>query len=194
VDASSHASSSAELQPQQQQQQQVTVQRMTATVAAQAARPEPAVSTTRPSTVSADGVARASAASRNQGRNASANLQELAETNRRLRQQRTCRLCRQNPVDTIFLPCGHLCTCFNSIQFNSYNSLFYVDQCLKLFHFYNFVFKRPSQYNYYSFKFVLNEIYYFLRYLRGVCSHHPGLLSVSRQDQGHRPRLHRVKQ
>jgi hypothetical protein len=38
-------------------------------------------------------------------------LAELTEDNQRLRQQRLCRLCRQKPVDTIFLPCGHLCTC-----------------------------------------------------------------------------------
>ena len=38
-------------------------------------------------------------------------LQRLQETNRRLRQRQTCRLCRDRAVDTIFLPCGHLCTC-----------------------------------------------------------------------------------
>lgn len=40
-----------------------------------------------------------------------ARLQQLTEANRRLRQQRTCCLCGQRGVDTIFLPCGHLCTC-----------------------------------------------------------------------------------
>ncbi|XP_070189529.1 E3 ubiquitin-protein ligase XIAP-like [Littorina saxatilis] len=38
-------------------------------------------------------------------------LQSLHDTNRRLRQRVTCRVCRNRSVDTIFLPCGHLCTC-----------------------------------------------------------------------------------
>ncbi|XP_070189534.1 inhibitor of apoptosis protein-like [Littorina saxatilis] len=38
-------------------------------------------------------------------------LQNLQNTNRRLRQRVTCRVCRSRSVDTIFLPCGHLCTC-----------------------------------------------------------------------------------
>ncbi|KAK7107747.1 hypothetical protein V1264_015611 [Littorina saxatilis] len=38
-------------------------------------------------------------------------FQQLQETNHRLRRRVTCRLCGNRPVDTIFLPCGHLCTC-----------------------------------------------------------------------------------
>ncbi|KAL8575587.1 hypothetical protein ACOMHN_059651 [Nucella lapillus] len=38
-------------------------------------------------------------------------LQQLQETNQRLRRGRTCRICRVRDVDTIFMPCGHLCTC-----------------------------------------------------------------------------------
>ncbi|PVD28768.1 hypothetical protein C0Q70_11363 [Pomacea canaliculata] len=43
--------------------------------------------------------------------NPEADLRRLVETNRRLRERRNCRLCRQRSVDTIFLPCGHICTC-----------------------------------------------------------------------------------
>lgn len=38
-------------------------------------------------------------------------LQQLQEDNRRLRHHRTCRVCGERDVDTIFMPCGHLCTC-----------------------------------------------------------------------------------
>ncbi|KAK7107759.1 hypothetical protein V1264_015621 [Littorina saxatilis] len=38
-------------------------------------------------------------------------FEQLQETNHRLRRRVTCRLCGNRPVDTIFLPCGHLCTC-----------------------------------------------------------------------------------
>lgn len=37
--------------------------------------------------------------------------QQMADANRRLRDQRTCKICNNSTVDTIFLPCGHLCTC-----------------------------------------------------------------------------------
>lgn len=35
----------------------------------------------------------------------------LQEENQRLRARRTCRICRRQTVDTIFLPCGHICSC-----------------------------------------------------------------------------------
>ncbi|XP_070189533.1 death-associated inhibitor of apoptosis 2-like [Littorina saxatilis] len=36
---------------------------------------------------------------------------EMQSANLRLRQRVICRLCQAKPVDTIFLPCGHICTC-----------------------------------------------------------------------------------
>ena len=40
-----------------------------------------------------------------------ARLRQLQRTNQRLRQRQTCRICRASLITTIFLPCGHLCTC-----------------------------------------------------------------------------------
>ncbi|XP_076466814.1 uncharacterized protein LOC143298036 [Babylonia areolata] len=43
--------------------------------------------------------------------NPHAHLQQLLETNQRLQQRHRCRLCQVRAVDTLFMPCGHLCTC-----------------------------------------------------------------------------------
>ena len=35
----------------------------------------------------------------------------LMEENRRLVEAKTCKVCMENDVDTVFLPCGHLVSC-----------------------------------------------------------------------------------
>ncbi|KAK7491998.1 hypothetical protein BaRGS_00016662 [Batillaria attramentaria] len=37
--------------------------------------------------------------------------QRLVQDSRRLRERRRCKICARNAIDTIFLPCGHLCAC-----------------------------------------------------------------------------------
>ncbi|XP_046582213.1 putative inhibitor of apoptosis [Haliotis rubra] len=39
--------------------------------------------------------------------------QSLAEQNKRLRERRTCKICKTEIVSELFLPCGHLVTCSN---------------------------------------------------------------------------------
>ena len=36
---------------------------------------------------------------------------DLAEENRLLREQKTCKICLDAEVGVVFLPCGHLCCC-----------------------------------------------------------------------------------
>ena len=67
--------------------------------------------TTRQTTVSREQPAPRSTTRTADNRDEVTYLQRLQESNRRLRQRQTCRLCDDRAVDTIFLPCGHLCTC-----------------------------------------------------------------------------------
>ena len=36
---------------------------------------------------------------------------DLESENARLKEQRTCKICMDNEVGVVFLPCGHLCSC-----------------------------------------------------------------------------------
>jgi len=36
---------------------------------------------------------------------------ELEEENRKLKEARTCRVCMDHEINTVFLPCGHLSCC-----------------------------------------------------------------------------------
>ncbi|KAK7492000.1 hypothetical protein BaRGS_00016664 [Batillaria attramentaria] len=45
------------------------------------------------------------------GEDAETYYRRILKENRRLRARRTCKICWRNVIDTIFLPCGHLCTC-----------------------------------------------------------------------------------
>jgi len=36
---------------------------------------------------------------------------QLEEENRKLKEARTCRVCMDNEINTVFLPCGHLSCC-----------------------------------------------------------------------------------
>ncbi|KAL3881989.1 hypothetical protein ACJMK2_028371, partial [Sinanodonta woodiana] len=36
---------------------------------------------------------------------------ELEEENKKLKEQTTCKICMENPIRVIFLPCGHLVCC-----------------------------------------------------------------------------------
>jgi len=38
-------------------------------------------------------------------------LAELKEENKRLREARTCKVCMDSEVNTVFQPCGHLVCC-----------------------------------------------------------------------------------
>ena len=42
--------------------------------------------------------------------------QSLLEENRQLKDQRTCRICMDKDVNTVFLPCGHLVCCQDCAQ------------------------------------------------------------------------------
>jgi len=37
--------------------------------------------------------------------------QQLMEENRRLHEAKTCKVCMESVVNTVFLPCGHLVSC-----------------------------------------------------------------------------------
>ncbi|KAK3098075.1 hypothetical protein FSP39_015924 [Pinctada imbricata] len=39
--------------------------------------------------------------------------QALEEENRKLKEQKTCKICMDEDVGVVFLPCGHLCSCVN---------------------------------------------------------------------------------
>ena len=40
-------------------------------------------------------------------------IEELEKENRRLKEDRICKICMSNEVGIVFLPCGHLISCLN---------------------------------------------------------------------------------
>lgn len=42
-----------------------------------------------------------------------ASITSLKEENQNLRDQQTCKICLEEPVSIVFLPCGHLASCVN---------------------------------------------------------------------------------
>ena len=41
------------------------------------------------------------------------NFSDLEQENRRLKEARICKICMDNEVGVVFLPCGHLISCVN---------------------------------------------------------------------------------